>query len=126
MALGFWLMGCSAITTFLVEFRDAHDTLRMVSVIDQTASGLSAMYTFYDPEPEFAGLGTYGILWQIQIAHQFGLKFVYLGFWIADSAKMRYKQQFGPAEILRNGAWQPFESASAHSSEPVNPTAETH
>ena len=98
----------SAITTFLVEFRDAHDTLRMVSVIDQTINGLSAMYTFYDPAPEFAGLGTYGILWQIQIAQRFGLKFVYLGYWIAGSEKMQYKQQFQPAEILVNGIWTPF------------------
>ena len=98
----------SAITTFLVEFRDAHGTLRMVSVIDQTINGLSAMYTFYDPAPEFAGLGTYGILWQIQIAQRFGLKFVYLGYWIAGSEKMQYKQQFQPAEILVNGIWTPF------------------
>lgn len=98
----------SAITTFLVEFRDAHGTLRMVSVIDQTINGLSAMYTFYDPAPEFAGLGTYGILWQIQIAQRFGLKFVYLGYWIAGSEKMQYKQQFQPAEILVNGVWTPF------------------
>lgn len=98
----------SAITTFLVEFRDAHGTLRMVSVIDQTINGLSAMYTFYDPAPEFSGLGTYGILWQIQIAQRFGLKFVYLGYWIAGSEKMHYKQQFQPAEILVNGIWTPF------------------
>ena len=80
----------------------------MVSVIDQTINGLSAMYTFYDPAPEFAGLGTYGILWQIQITQRFGLKFVYLGYWIAGSEKMQYKQQFQPAEILVNGIWTPF------------------
>lgn len=98
----------SAITSFLVEFRDDLGILRMVSVIDQTAHGLSAMYTFYDPTPEFAGLGTYGILWQVQIARRFGLQFVYLGYWIAGSEKMHYKQQFQPAEILVNGVWTPF------------------
>ena len=98
----------SAITTALVEFRDEHNTLRMVSVIDQTHNGLSAMYTFYDPDPEFSGLGTYGILWQLQIARQFGLKYVYLGYWIADCDKMRYKQQFLPAEILTRGEWRAF------------------
>lgn len=98
----------SAITSFLAEFRDVQGILRMVSVIDQTIHGLSAMYTFYDPAPEFAGLGTYGILWQIQIARRFGLQFVYLGYWIQASAKMRYKQQFTPAEVLRQGVWSPF------------------
>lgn len=116
----------SAITSFLVEFRDEYGVLRMVSVIDQTTSGLSAMYTFYDPAPEFAGLGTYGILWQVQIARQFGLKFVYLGFWIAGSPKMHYKQQFGPAEILINGTWRAFEVNSETSNQAAKQTPEPH
>ena len=98
----------SAITTLLAEFRDPKGILHMVSAIDQTSQGLSAMYTFYDPSAAFAGLGTYGILWQIQIARQIGLKYIYLGYWIQGSAKMHYKQQFQPAEFLINGAWIPF------------------
>jgi arginine-tRNA-protein transferase len=95
----------SPVTSFMVEFRDAEGVLRMVSIIDQTMHGLSAMYTYFDPAPEFSGLGTYGILWQIQTAQQFGLKYVYLGYWIRDSDKMRYKQKFKPAEILVNEQW---------------------
>ena len=95
----------SPVTSFMVEFRDTAGVLRMVSVIDQTVHGLSAMYTYFDPAPEFSGLGTYGILWQIQTARQFALKYVYLGYWIRDSDKMRYKQQFKPAEILINEQW---------------------
>ena len=66
----------------------------MVSVIDQPPSACRRCTRFYDPAPEFAGLGTYGILWQVQIARQFGLKFVHPVL-IAGSPKMRYKQQFG-------------------------------
>ena len=95
----------SPVTSFMVEFHDADGVLRMVSVVDQTVHGLSAMYTYFDPAPEFSGLGTYGILWQIQTARQFALKYVYLGYWIRDSDKMRYKQQFKPAEILINEQW---------------------
>lgn len=95
----------SPVTSFMVEFRDADGILRMVSVIDQTVHGLSAMYTFFDPEPKFSGLGTYGILWQIQTARRFALKYVYLGYWIRNSDKMQYKQRFQPAEILINEQW---------------------
>lgn len=98
----------SPITTLMVEFRQADGRLLMVSVVDQTANGLSAMYTFFDPAPEFSGLGTYGILWQIQIAREFALQYVYLGYWIAESPKMAYKRQFAPAEILTNGTWMPL------------------
>ena len=98
----------SPITSFMVEFRDAQGELRMVSVVDQTTQGLSAMYTFFDPAPECSGLGTYGILWQIQIAKQFALQYVYLGYWIEQSNKMRYKQQFSPAQILVDEQWQDF------------------
>lgn len=95
----------SPVTSFMVEFRDTAGILRMVSVIDQTVHGLSAMYTYFDPAPEFSGLGTYGILWQIQTARQFALKYVYLGYWIRDSNKMQYKQKFQPAEVLINEQW---------------------
>jgi arginine-tRNA-protein transferase len=104
----------SPITSFMVEFRDADDVLRMVSVIDQTIHGLSAMYTFFDPAPEFSGLGNYGILWQIQTAQQFALKYVYLGYWIHNSDKMRYKQLFKPAEILINEQWTLLNQLNQH------------
>jgi arginine-tRNA-protein transferase len=38
------------------------------------------------------------------------LPHVYLGYWIAQSTKMAYKQNFQPQQGLINGEWQAMES----------------
>ncbi len=95
----------SHVDTMLVEFRDADGALIMVSLIDILADGLSAVYTFYEPEIH-GSLGTFGIMWQIEQAKRLGLQYVYLGYWIEGSDKMSYKANFSPCEMLRDGVWQ--------------------
>ena len=93
------------ISTVFHEFRH-RDELLAVSVIDHTDNGLSAVYTFFDPDHANRGLGSFTILWLIQHAHDLGLPWVYLGYWIEACKKMRYKTRFTPCEGYINGCWQ--------------------
>jgi DNA invertase Pin-like site-specific DNA recombinase len=89
----------------MVEFHDG-DELVMVSVIDQIDDGISAVYTFFDPARDRDSLGVYGVLWQIELAKRLELPYLYLGYWIGESPKMAYKQQYPPLEGLIDGRWQ--------------------
>lgn len=95
----------SRVNSRMVEFRDEHGNLHMVSIIDILNRGLSSVYTFFDPDVA-GSLGTYGILWQIQQCQQLRLRWLYLGYWIEQSRKMQYKANFKPAQYLINGRWQ--------------------
>lgn len=90
--------------TRFIEFRRAGRLLAL-AVTDFCAVGLSAVYTFFDPDEQARGLGTHAVLSQLRIARELAVPHVYLGFWIAGHPKMDYKARFRPLEILRDGGW---------------------
>lgn len=77
-----------------------------VAVADLLPDGLSAVYTFYDPDLDRRSLGAFSILWEIEEVTRRGQEHLYLGYWIAESRKMSYKSTYQPLEALRGGRWQ--------------------
>jgi len=98
-------LGSSWCETMFVEFLIGGQ-LAAVAVVDVVADGLSAVYTFFDPEFADYSPGVYAVLWQIETAKQLGLEYLYLGYWIKDCRKMRYKIQYQPLSGLIGGQWQ--------------------
>ena len=75
------------------------------AVTDVLDHGLAAVYTYFDPAMSDRSLGVFAILEQIAECRRRGLPYLYLGYWIEESDKMRYKADFRPAEVLINGTW---------------------
>ena len=90
-------------TFFLSSYLDGR--LAAVAVTDRQPRGLSAIYTFFDPDLNARSLGVFSILQQIALCERWALPHLYLGYWIRDSLKMSYKADYRPVEMLTNGRW---------------------
>lgn len=96
------------IETLALDCRDERDRLVASAVTDVLDHGLAAVYTFFDPELSRRSFGVFTILQQIAECRRRGLPYLYLGYWIDELPKMRYKSEYQPAEVLRDGTWLPL------------------
>jgi arginine-tRNA-protein transferase len=102
----------TTVDTFVVEYREPSDGTRPGRLVgaclsDRQADGLSMIYSFFDVGPEARkGLGTYIILDHIMRAARANLPFVYLGYWVDGSERMKYKTGFQPLERLARDGWK--------------------
>jgi arginine-tRNA-protein transferase len=94
--------------TAIAEFRCGSGALVAASLIDLLDDGVSAVYSFYDPLQCRRSLGPWSILWLVEQCRRHGQPFVYLGYWIAESPKMAYKDRFPALERLADGHWIEF------------------
>ncbi|MCB1758478.1 MAG: arginyltransferase [Gammaproteobacteria bacterium] len=95
--------------TLFVEFRLA-GRLIAVAVTDLLPAGLSAVYTYFDPEYGKMSPGVFAILWQIEETNRRRLPHLYLGYLVPDCLKMRYKAEYRPLEIYspQQERWLPW------------------
>lgn len=98
--------------TLFVEVRLA-DTLLAVAVTDAITDGLSAVYTFFDPDLGRRGLGRFCILQQIELCRSLSFDFLYLGYWVDGCDKMQYKTAFQPQEHFDGHQWQVMPAAAS-------------
>lgn len=82
-----------------------NDEVIAIAVTDATADGLSAVYTFFDPEHHRRGLGRFCILQQIELCKAMAYPFLYLGYWVDGCQKMQYKTDFFPQEHFNGHEW---------------------
>ncbi len=102
------------VRTKLIEFRDERGNLVACCLIDLLSDGLSALYSFFDPEiASRRSLGTFMILWLTQYARELELDYVYLGFWIDGCDKMSYKASYRPLEGFTSSGWRTIPNSRA-------------
>jgi len=92
-----------------------HGKLVGVDPIDIVKDGISAIYFYYDPDESALSLGTYSLLYQIELASRLNLEWIYLGYWVDGCRAFAYKTAFVPNEILDGfpametaPEWHPF------------------
>ena len=95
---------CDWTDSWFIEFR-SEGRLLGVAVTDITSSGLSAVYTFFDPQCPKRSLGHFAILKQIELCRTEQLPYLYLGYWIRDCQKMAYKARYRPAQGFNGDNW---------------------
>lgn len=90
----------------LLEARDEAGTLIACCVVDIFYDGLSAIYSYFDPQQDKRSLGRYMVLALISQGLSMGLPYTYLGYWIKESKKMNYKADYKPLEVFDGQFWR--------------------
>lgn len=94
----------------ILALRDHRGRLLAGGVMDRTPQGISAVYTYFDPDETRRGLGTYVVLKEIERATAMGVPYLYLGYWVPGSPTMDYKRRFQPLELLEGSCWRTVDS----------------
>jgi arginine-tRNA-protein transferase len=79
------------------------------AVSDRGAAALSAVYCYFDPEHSRLSPGVYNVLKHVETCRAWGMRYLYLGFYIAASEHMSYKAQYLPHERFIGGQWRRFD-----------------
>jgi arginine-tRNA-protein transferase len=68
------------------------------------------LYCYFDPDEVKRSLGVFNVLWTIDFVREQRIPYLYLGYYIRECAKMNYKIDYRPCEVLvAEGTWQRWE-----------------
>ncbi|KAI9636382.1 arginine-tRNA-protein transferase [Dioszegia hungarica] len=93
-----------------------------ISVIDILPNCVSSVYFIWDPDWAWASLGKLSGMYEASLARRIwaaggGGGYVYMGYWIANCQKMRYKSDYSPSFLLDPGT---------NVFHPLNPTVDNY
>ena len=101
--MSFYVESCPSIQSeYYIE-----DRLAAVGFLDVSDEALSSVYFIYRSEYSKLGLGTYSVIRETEYAGELGLRYYYLGYWVRECGRMRYKYGFRPHDLYRwdTGEW---------------------
>ncbi|NVK21960.1 MAG: arginyltransferase [Kangiellaceae bacterium] len=88
----------------LIRVKDEDKTVAIMC-LDLLDDGLSAVYSFFDSDKHYKGLGVFLILKTIALCQKLHLPYCYLGYYIQNCNKMNYKQSYKPGQVYKNNSW---------------------
>ena len=95
----------SPIETRLTEYRDSDDRLMGCILVDRQRDGLSAVYSFFQPDQTKRSLGSFMIVDLIDRCKEIGLPYVYLAIILSKAGRWPIKP-VSPYQIFSDGVWQ--------------------
>ena len=102
----------SPVTTEIIRYF-LGDKLIGLGWVDRLPKLISSVYFVFDPDYFSRRMGIFSLLYEIEYARSLNLRWLYLGYWVKSSTKMKYKADFQPAELLDGSKWIPFTSYSS-------------
>jgi len=95
----------SPLATEIMRYR-SNGSLIALAWIDMLPNAVSSVYCAYDPQSARRSPGTLSILHQIELCRELSKPWLYLGFYVPESPRMRYKIHFQPCRVLIARQWQ--------------------
>ncbi len=103
------------------------DRLVAVSHLDFGVLSISAIYTYFDEEYNRFSPGKFVVYRLMELAREYNLRWVYLGFYVPGNRHMNYKVLFKPNEVMvRDHEWIDYLDAAGNEVNPLPEPEFTH
>ncbi len=105
--------------SYILTIRDG-EKLVAVSHLDITDNAMSAIYCYYDETYARYSPGKYAVYQEIQIAKSWGIRWLYLGFYIEKNRHTKYKMLFRPNQVMvEENVWIDYMDAQGNIQNPL-------